>query len=328
MGGYLHIMKEKIELRYNPISDEWVMISAERQNRPNIPQNNCPLCPDGIERLGNYDLVSFENRYPALKKNPPDVENTSSSIFKKRASKGTCEVIVYTKEHNSSLPKMPQSQIEKLIEMWIDRTKELKKYDFIKYIYIFENRGQEVGATLSHPHGQIYAFPFIPKRINTKINGMEKWFREYNGCPICKVIEEELIKRERIVYENEYFVAIVPFYARFPYEVHIYPKRHVDMIIHLSNKEKKALADILKAITMKYDKLFDMEFPYMMMFFQAPVNGEDFHDIFHFHIEFDPPKRAKDKIKWMASVETGTWTFINPLLPEEAAKQLREIKVK
>ena len=320
-------MKENIELRYNPISDEWIMVSAGRQKRPNIPQNSCPLCPDGVEALGDYDLVSFENRYPALKKIAPDVEDTGSSIFKKAPSKGVCNVIVYTKQHDSSLPKMPRTQIEKLVQMWIDQTRELKKYDFIKYIYIFENRGQEVGATLSHPHGQIYAFPFIPKRISAKIEGIEKWFHMHKGCPICKITEEELIKRERIVYENEYFVALVPFYARFPYEVHIYPKRHVDMIIYLSNKEKKALADILKIITMKYDKLFDMEFPYMMMFFQAPVNGENLHDTFHFHIEFDPPKRTKDKIKWMASVETGTWTFINPLLPEEAAKTLREIKV-
>ncbi len=327
MGGYLHIMKEKIELRYNPISDEWVMVSAGRQKRPDIPKNMCPLCPDGVENLGDYDLVSFENRYPALKKEPPPVESPNPDIFIKTPSKGVCEVVVYTKEHNSSLSKMPLGQIEKLVEMWVDRTKELSSYNFIKYIYIFENRGQEVGATLPHPHGQIYAFPFIPKRIDAKINGMKKYFEEEEACPICKVIEEELRYNERIVFENEHFLAIVPFYARFPYEMHIYPKRHVDMIIYLSNREKKALAEILKIVTMKYDRLFDMEFPYMMMFFQAPVNEEDLSYLFHFHIEFNPPRRAKDKIKWMASVETGTWTFINPVLPEEAAKRLREIKV-
>ncbi len=327
MGGYLHIMREIIELRYNPISDEWVMVSAGRQKRPNIPKNSCPLCPDGVETLGDYDLVSFENRYPALKKDPPNVEDTGIKIFKKAPSKGVCEVVVYTKEHNSSLPMMPRIQIEKLIQMWIDRTRELKTHEFIKYIYIFENRGQEVGATLPHPHGQIYAFPFIPKRIDAKIRGMQKHFEKNKKCTICDIVKEESLYKERIVYENEYFIAIVPFYARFPYEIHIYPKRHVDMIIYLSNQEKKALADILKVITMKYDRLFDMEFPYMMMFFQAPVNGEDLSSFFHFHIEFDPPKRAKDKIKWMASVETGTWTFINPILPEEAAKKLRDIKV-
>ncbi len=318
-------MKEIIELRYNPISDEWVMVSAGRQKRPDIPKDVCPLCPDGTENLGEYDLVSFENRYPALKKDPPIPDETGSKIFKKAPSKGVCEVVVYTKEHNLSLPKMPLEQIEKLVEMWVDRTKELSSYEFIKYIYIFENRGQEVGATLPHPHGQIYAFPFIPKRIDAKIKGMKSFFEKEGICPICKVIEEELSSGERLVYENKHFVALVPFYARFPYEVHIYPKRHIDIITYLSNKEKKALSEILKVVTMKYDKLFDMEFPYMMMFFQAPVNGEDLKDFFHFHIEFDPPKRAKDKIKWMASVETGTWTFINPVLSEEAAKTLREI---
>ncbi|MEJ5230007.1 MAG: galactose-1-phosphate uridylyltransferase, partial [Pseudothermotoga sp.] len=213
------------------------------------------------------------------------------------------------------------------IEMWIDRTIELSKHDFVKYIFIFENRGKEVGASLPHPHGQIYAFPFLPKRIAAKVEAMKNWYKERKECLICEVVQKEMQKKQRVVYETDSFLALVPFYARFPFEVHIYPKRHLTAIYEFSAKERSEFAKVLKVITSKYDKLFEQEFPYMMMFFQKPFNTFVDEDLFHFHVEFNPPKRDKDKIKWMASVETGTWTFINPVVPEQAAKMLREIEV-
>ncbi|QTA38101.1 galactose-1-phosphate uridylyltransferase [Thermosipho ferrireducens] len=316
-----------LELRYNPLTDEWIIVSAFTQKRPTRPKTTeCPICPGGVEFPGTYDLVSFDNKYPSLQLNPPNVVS-ESPILKRKPAKGNCEVIVYTSNHQSSLSEMPLLQIEKLIEMWVDRTRDLMQYNFVKYIFIFENRGQEVGASLEHPHGQLYAFPFIPIRISRKLDAFEKGYEEHKKCVICKILEEELSKKERIVYENETMITIVPFYARFPYEVHIYPKRHVDSFLYLSGQEKKDLAKALKIITMKYDRLFNIPFPYMMMFFQSPVNTKDFSRIFHFHVEFNPPKRDKNKIKWMASVETGTWTFINPKIPEEAAQELRNIKV-
>lgn len=315
-----------MEIRYNPLTDEWIIISAETQKRPVQPaKNNCPICPGGVEfREETYELVAFENRYPSLRKNPPEIKE-SNKLFKRMKSYGVCEVVVYTSKHDSSFPQMPIFQIEKLVDMWVDRTYELSKNDFVKNIFIFENRGKEVGASLPHPHGQIYAFPFIPKRIEAKLNAMEKWFDENGKCVICEILENET--NERLVYENETFVALVPFYARFPFEVHIYPKRHISNLLQFNENEKKDFARILKVVTKKYDKLFDQEFPYMMMFFQAPFNTKDYSDIFHFHVEFNPPKRDKNKLKWMASVETGTWSFINPIVPEQAAKMLREVEV-
>ncbi|MBO8139870.1 MAG: galactose-1-phosphate uridylyltransferase [Thermosipho sp. (in: Bacteria)] len=316
-----------MELRYNPLTDEWVIVSAATQKRPVQPaKTQCPICPGGIEFPDTtYDLVAFENRFPSLMKNPPKIEGKNNRIFRKRESFGVCEVVVYTSQHDSSFPQMPLKQIEKLVDMWVDRTYELSKYDFVKNVFIFENRGKEVGASLPHPHGQIYAFPFIPKRIEAKINSMEKWYAENGKCVVCDVIENET--KERIVRETDYFIAFVPFYARFPFEVHVYPKRHLSTMLEFSYEERKDFAKILKIITMKYDKLFDQEFPYMMMFFQAPFNTKNYSEIFHFHVEFNPPKRDKDKIKWMASVETGTWAFINPVIPEEAARMLREVEV-
>lgn len=314
-----------MELRYNPLTDEWVMVSASRQSRPTLPEDVCPLCPEGPEALGKYDLVSFENRFPALKKDAPEVSN-ESALFKKRASRGVCEVVVYTMEHNASLPKMKVDQLHKLVKMWKDRTLSLSKLDFVRYVFIFENRGREVGATLDHPHGQIYAFPFIPKRIQVKVEALEKGFNESGRCVICSVVEEEMRTGKRIVTQNDSFIAVVPFYARFPYEVHVYPKRHIDSIVKLDEAEERNLASILKDVTSRYDSLFQQAFPYMMMFFQAPVNWRDLSHAFHFHVEFAPPKRDARRMKWMASVETGTWAFVNPKLPEDAAKELREVE--
>lgn len=319
-------MRKLLELRYNPLTDEWIIVSAETQKRPVQPsQQSCPICVGGLELPEDYDLVTFENRFPALKKDPPQI--SQDDFYKKARSFGVCEVVVYTKDHNTALPGMPLKQIEKLIQMWIDRTVELSKHDFVKYVFIFENRGKEVGASLPHPHGQIYAFPFLPKRIQVKIEAMEKWYKEKKQCAICQIVDNELEKEQRIVYETKSFIALVPFYARFPFEVHIYPKRHVSAIYEFSNEEQTDFAKMLKVVTSKYDKLFDQEFPYMMMFFQKPFNCSQENDLFHFHVEFNPPKRDKDKIKWMASVETGTWAFINPVIPEQAAEMLKNIEV-
>lgn len=319
-------MRKLLELRYNPLTDEWIIVSAETQKRPVQPsQQSCPICVGGLELPEDYDLVTFENRFPALKKDPPQI--SQDDFYKKARSFGVCEVVVYTKDHNTALPGMPLKQIEKLIQMWIDRTVELSKHDFVKYVFIFENRGKEVGASLPHPHGQIYAFPFLPKRIQVKIEAMKKWYKEKKQCAICQIVDNELEKEQRIVYETKSFIALVPFYARFPFEVHIYPKRHVSAIYEFSNEEQTDFARMLKVVTAKYDKLFDQEFPYMMMFFQKPFNCSQESDLFHFHVEFNPPKRDKDKIKWMASVETGTWAFINPVIPEQAAEMLKKIEV-
>ena len=311
-----------MELRHNPITDEWVLVSSDRQKRPVQPSTNtCPLCPGGAEFDRNYDLAVFDNRFPSLEIDAPDVERPDEKVFKNDPSFGKCEVVMYTSNHNSSMSRMPIGQIEKLVYVWEDRTRELAKEKRVKYIYPFENRGKEVGATLSHPHGQLYAFPFIPKRVQAMIEAEKKYHQEHEKCVICDIVESELKARERIVYEGNHFVAVTPYFSSFPYEVHIYPKRHISFFMDMMPQEKFDLAVVLKIVTSKYDSLFDEEFPYMMAIFQSPVNP--IMKDFHFHIEFYPPKRDKNKVKWMASVETGTWTFINPSTPSEVAMQLR-----
>ncbi len=313
------------ELRFNPMTGEWVMISSGRQSRPiHSDFEGCPLCPGNIELEQDYDLAVFENRFPALIRHPSTPLNSGSDLLKSKPSHGICEVIMYTSVHNSSLAQMSFMQIENLIDVWKDRIRELSGHPRIKYIFIFENKGEEVGATLSHPHGQLYAFPFIPFRVKIKLNHMKKYFNKNQHCMLCDIVKEEVQLNHRIVFQNNSFIALVPYYARFPYEVHILSKRHLGSIVEMNELEKESFAQALKVVTQKYDALFQRSCPYMMALFISP-SEQDKYAYFHFHVEFCPPLRDKDKIKWMASVETTTWQFINPSSPEEIARQLRSI---
>ncbi len=313
------------ELRFNPMTGEWVMISSDRRSRPiHSDFKGCPLCPGNLELEQNYDLAVFENRFPALMHHPSAPLNSGSPLLKSKPSYGVCEVIMYTSVHNSSLSKMSLMQIENLIDVWEDRIIELSGNPRIKYIFIFENKGEEVGATLSHPHGQLYAFPFIPLRVKIKLNNMKKYINKNQHCMLCDILKEEIRLDNRIVFQNDFFIALVPYYARFPYEVHILSKRHLGSIIEMNELEKKSFAEILQVVTNKYNKIFQRSCPYMMALYISP-SEQDKYGYFHFHVEFCPPLRDKNKIKWMASVETTTWQFINPSSPEEIASQLRSI---
>jgi UDPglucose--hexose-1-phosphate uridylyltransferase len=313
------------ELRFNPMTGEWVMISSGRKSRPiHSESKGCPLCPGNIELEQDYDLAVFENRFPALLKNPPPPHDSGSPLLKSKPSYGVCEVIMYTAVHNSALSEMPLLQIENLIDVWEDRIIELYSNPMIKYIFIFENKGEEVGATLSHPHGQLYAFPFLPLRVKAKLKNMKNYINKNQKCMLCDIIKEEMRLEKRLIFQNDYFLALVPYYARFPYEVHILSKRHLGSISDMDDLEKKSFAEALKHVTRKYDKVFARSCPYMMALFISP-SEKDKYNYFHFHVEFCPPLREKNKIKWMASVETMTWQFINPSYPEEIAEQLRSI---
>jgi len=310
------------ELRKNPITGEWVIISSARSARPVLPENACPLCPGVLELEEDYDLAVFDNRFPALSLDAPEIIEEESVVEKGKAI-GKCEVIMYTSNHNLAVPDMPVKQLAKLIEVWCDRHRELSKNRELKYIYIFENRGREVGATLDHAHGQLYAFPYLPPRVERKIEHTRQYYLSNGNCSLCDVLKD--LPKANIIKSGKYFVSLVPPYARFPYECHIYPLRHVSFLTDLTAEEKWELAEFIRDIAKRYDSFFEEKFPYMMMLFSAPYNTNELYDeFFHFHIEFNPPKRSKDKMKWMASVETGSWNFINPASPEEVAKELRE----
>ena len=308
---------------------EWIATATHRQERTFFPPPDyCPLCPTkpgGFPTeipAPDYDIVTFENKFPSLSPNPPAPAIEGMELYPVKPAEGVCEVVVYTPEHNSTLADQPVEQIYKLFQVWRDRFADLSANDFVKYVFIFENKGVEVGVTLHHPHGQIYAYPFVPPRVLQELK-MCREFREKNGKNlIASILEEERKTGDRIVTENQNFTALIPFFARYPYELHIYPNRHAEALTDFSNEELKDLAIVFKQTISAFDKLFDRSFPYIMVMHGRPSDGENY-DFYDFHIEFYPPMRTVTKLKFLAGSEAGAGMFINDTLPEEKAAELR-----
>lgn len=312
------------ELRYNPLLRDWVMIASHRQDRPQMPKNWCPFCPGSGKVPDSYIVHKYDNDFPALSPNPPVPDDVSTDLFKTMESFGKCEVILYSPEHNTSLPSLSVPHIRELVDLWCDRFREISKDEKVKYIFIFENRGEVVGVTMPHPHGQIYGYPYIPKKIQLELDSCQEHHTNTGRCLICDIVEDEKKAESRVIIDNEDFYAILPFFTDYPYGMYIYSKRHVSNMLQFSDKEKTNLAKILKETTGTLDSLFDAPFPYMLCMHQSPVNSGDFQDNYHFHIEFYPPMRSQDRQKFNASSETGAWAPCNPTAPEEKAIELRD----
>jgi UDPglucose--hexose-1-phosphate uridylyltransferase len=317
------------ELRWNPLLGEWVATATHRQERTFLPPADfCPLCPTKPGGFPTevpesaYDIVVFENRFPSLRPDPPPVAVEATELYPARPAQGVCEVIVYTPNHSSTLAGEPVEQIYKLVRVWTDRFIELGALDFVDYVFEFENKGEAIGVTLHHPHGQIYAYPFIPPRIGRELEQSRVHQENTGRCLLCDIVAEERKDGRRVVAENKSFVAYIPFFASYPYEVHIVSKRHLQALCDLDESEQKGLAELLKMILVAYDRLFDLSFPYMMVLHQRPCDGASY-DYYHFHIEFYPPLRTAKKLKFLAGSETGAGMFINDTLAEEKAAELR-----
>lgn len=317
------------ELRWHPFLEEWVITSTHRQDRTFLPPKDyCPLCPTkpgGFPTevpCDEYDIVVFENKFPSLRRNPPPPAVEATEISPVKPAQGICEVVLYSSEHSTTLAKMPLMRIRNLLRVWQDRFRELGALDYIKYVLIFENKGEAVGVTLHHPHGQIYAFPFIPPKIEKELNSSSKYYHQNNKCLFCATLEEEYRDGRRIVFEGEKFIAFIPFFARYPYETYLAPKKHQASMNEFTDEELDDLALTLKGLLVKYDLLFNISFPYIMVIHQAPTDGKDYPD-YHFHFEFYPPLRTASKLKYLAGCESGAGNFINDTLAEEKAAELR-----
>ncbi len=316
------------ELRWNPQLREWVVVATDRQDRTyKPPAEFCPLCPTLPGAFPtevpaeDYEIVVFENKYPSLRQPPPPMEIEGSALYQTAPAEGICEVVLYSPNHNSSLAQESEQHIQNLIEVWTDRYLELGQKPNIQYVLIFENKGDAVGVTLNHPHGQIYAFPFIPPVLERELQAALDHQTETNQCLYCDILAEEREDKVRIIAENQEFIAFVPFFARFPFEVHIYAQRHANSLLELTSDEQGGLAEVLKDVLIKYDSLFGFSLPYMMALHQAPPKGDYPH--YHFHIELYPLNRTATKLKHLAGVESGAGTFITDMSPEEQAARLR-----
>ncbi|MBA3601338.1 MAG: galactose-1-phosphate uridylyltransferase [Acidobacteria bacterium] len=317
------------ELRWNPLLGEWTVTATHRQDRTFFPPPGyCPLCPTVPGGFPTevpeptYDIVVFENKFPSLQPNPSAPAVAESELYPVRPARGACEVVVYTPEHNSSLAQQPASQIYKLMQVWQDRFNDLNNHDFVEYVFIFENKGEAVGVTLPHPHGQIYAYPFVPPRMAQKVKQCRKHKEKTGVNLIANILKDERKDRSRIVAENESFTALIPFFARYPYELHIYPNAHAGALTDFSLAQLQDLTLIFKQVLKAFDKLFNVSFPYIMAMNNRPSDGANY-DFFDFHVEFYPPMRTATKLKFLAGSEAGAGVFINDTLPEEKAAELR-----
>ncbi len=313
-----------MELRWDPISKQWIIVSGKRGKRPLLPEGFCPFCP-GSEEMPRTDwtVLSLPNRFPALRPDPPLPDAECGRLYRCRPSKGVCEIIIYTPRHDATLADLTVDNVRAVIDLWCQRFSELGERDYVKYVFIFENKGRIIGVTLDHPHGQLYAFPFIPPVIKTELASSRRYWKRTGSCLFCRVIDKEKKDGLRVVCENDGFICFLPFFAHWPYGVHIYPRRHVEALTDLTEEEKGLFASILKKVLKKFDNLLDMDFPYMMVLHQRPTDGKAY-PYYHFHVEFYPPYREKNKVKYFASVETGAGTVTFDYTPEMKAKELRE----
>ena len=305
------------ELRYNPLIKDWVMIASHRQNRPQMPKDWCPFCPGSGKVPEHFTVYEYDNDFPALSQNPPVPDDVATELYKTKEAYGKCEVILYSPEHTVTLPELSVEHIRELVDLWTSRFEELRKDERIKYIFIFENRGDVVGVTMPHPHGQIYGYSYIPKKLELELASCKEYKEEKGECLICDIVKNEKEFGKRVIIENEDFITFLPFFADYPYGVYVAAKGHVQNLTQFSDRQKNNLAKILKETTGTLDSLFDYTFPYMMCMHQDPVNGEDASEYYHFHIEFYPPMRSADKQKFNASSETGAWASCNPTAPED-----------
>ncbi|MDE2125372.1 MAG: galactose-1-phosphate uridylyltransferase [Armatimonadetes bacterium] len=320
------------ELRWHPLLQEWVITATHRQERTFLPPKDydplAPTAPGGVPTeipAPDYEIVVFENRFPSLRESPPEPAVCGSVLAPVRPADGACEVICYTPDYDAEFATLPVTRIRELVEVWAHRFHELGNRPGVRYVYIFENKGKEIGVTLQHPHGQIYAYPFVPPTPARELASARDYFQQTGGDLLGDLLKQELEDGRRIVTQNEHFAAVVPFYARYPYELHITPTAPRSAITEFTPAERAALAAILKEATLRLNLLWNRSMPYIMLMHQRPTDGES-TPWYRFHVEIYPPYRTPRKLKYLAGSEAGAGAFINDTLPETTAAELRAVQ--
>ena len=311
------------ERRWHALYAEWVTYATARQDRTFLPPaDDCPLCPPHqggpatevpAER---WAIAVFENRFPSFASPAPTVA-APGEPWRAAAADGACEVVVYTPDHIARLADASPADLRRLVEVWVDRTAELEARAEVRAVYVFENRGVAIGVTLHHPHGQIYGYPFVPPVLQRELDA----FAAAPGCILCESAEAERRDGARLIFDEAGWLAYVPYAARWPYEVHLVPRRHVATLDELESGERDGLARALRTLLRAYDALWNTPLPYVMALHARPVAAGD--ALYHLHLEFYPPNRSATRLKYLAASEAGAGAFINDTLPEQTAAELR-----
>lgn len=331
------------EERWHPLREEWVIIAAHRQNRPWIGQtvsgsitpppaylSDCYLCPGNLRVSGEHNPIYsgvyiFDNDHPCVGSNAPTEPEltTPPPPYRVRPATGKARVICYSPRHDLTLAQMSITDISKLVEVWQAQTFDLGKLPEVNHVLCFENKGEVVGVSNPHPHGQLYATNFVFKTVETELEAARRYRQENEDGQtlFSAIIRAEQTDERRVLYEDEYSIAFVPYFARYAYEVYVAPKRGIAHIYALTTPEVESLAKALKSVTVRFDNLWQMPFPYVMPLHQAPTDGGDYRD-FHFFIGFLPPMRQPNLLKYLAGPEIGGGNFLSDTLPEAKAAEL------
>ena len=334
--------REHSHTRFNILTGDWVLVSPHRMKRPwqgkveTLPEDNrpsydpsCYLCPgnkrsDGSLNPQYKDAYAFVNDFSALLPDTPAGGDDINGLLISKSETGICKVICFSPDHRLTLPLMDEAAIVQLIHLWKKEFTELSQNEQIRYIQIFENKGDVMGCSNPHPHGQIWASSSLPLELSKETTQQKNYYEQHGKSLLRAYLELELQQQERIVLENEHFVALVPYWAVWPFETMIISKRHMQTILQFTAEEEVAFAEILKQLTAKYDNLFNVSFPYSAGMHQAPVNDGE-HPEWHFHMHFYPPLlRSATVKKFMVGYEM----LANPqrdITAEWAAERLREL---
>jgi UDPglucose--hexose-1-phosphate uridylyltransferase len=317
-------------LRWHPLRSEWVAYAGHRQHRTFLPPSEYnplavttdPAHPTELPP-GPWDVAVFDNLFPTLAQSAHDPPELSVPTLPAR---GACEVVVFTQEATATLGSLSLPHIELIIDVWAERYDELSTLPDVLYVYPFENRGVEVGVTLHHPHGQIYAYPFVPPVPGRELEQQRAHYDRHGRGLLEDIVAREISDGVRLVYRGPHVVAFVPVYARYPYEVWIAPERGAPSMSSLSRDERRDFARALKTVLLKFDRLWSTPFPYVLAFHQAPTDGA-LHPEAHLHAEFYPAYRMRGRLKYLAGSELGAGVFTADTVPEETVKELQAVDV-
>lgn len=319
------------EMRHDPILDEWVVMATHRQSRTFLPPTNrCPLCittPDNPSEIpaDDYDVVVFENRFPSLALTALDVDpavRVDAELVERRPARGRCEVVVFTSNHEQSFSELPIERVRTVVDVWADRTAALSEIPGIEQVFPFENCGVEIGVTLSHPHGQIYAYPFVTPTTGRMLTSARRHREETGRNLFADVLASERNLGDRVIDSNDNWTAFVPSAARWPVDVHLYPHRQMPDLTHLTDTERDDFAVLYSSTLQRLDSLYHRCLPYIAGWHQAPVSRD--RDLAYLHMEIFSVQRAADKLKYLAGSESGMAVWINDATPEQIAQMLRE----
>jgi UDPglucose--hexose-1-phosphate uridylyltransferase len=319
------------ELRFDPLTGEWVIIASHRQGRTHLPPSEaCPLCPSSAANLTeipehDYDVVVFENRFPSLTSVQPEGAAPgppSRSLLERRPAMGRCEVVCFSADHEASFAKLTPTRVRTIMEAWVDRHRALTALPGVRQVFPFENRGQEIGVTLSHPHGQIYAYPFVTPRTRQMMQTARRHHDRTGRNLFADVLRAEERAGERIVRQSKHWTAFVPSAARWPVEVHLYPNRAARVLPDLTGAERDDFADIYLHVLGRIEDLYGVPVPYIAAWYQAPAQADP--EYTSLHLRFTSPRRAADRLKFLAGSESAMGVFVNDVVPEQIAHRLRK----